>query len=305
MPNLEDVRTRGVAVGRRLSRLAGASILARNAVYSASRHVGTAFHTDNGVGSHDQIDFGAQSHGPFTRCLRFAAFLPAPRSYGHARLASGWGSTFAGRAFQLARSLVKFPLSLHSLPPHPGFAWRTASSIALGARRKAPQRARAGASRRQSWAFYRRLRRGALRRGNRACRRIRAVLVFWGDAWALIVRHIMMGRTMGAATPTPFQLKPSVPDSILPICIDGHRRLRVDPTQHIVDGDLLAEAHLFTLPHLSGIEKAQLSSWIYRRDRPPPPPARRVRLHSLPLTFAEPERKRRALHLQPELIRTA
>src|SRR5690606_28105961 len=95
-------------------------------------HVDAAFHTVNGVGSHDQIDFGAQSHGPFTRCLRFAAFLPASRSSGHARLASGWGSTFAGRAFQLARSLVKFRLSLHSLPPHPGFAWRTDSSTVLG-----------------------------------------------------------------------------------------------------------------------------------------------------------------------------
>ncbi len=113
VPNLEDVRTRGVAVGRRLSPLAGASILACDAVYSASRHLGTAFHTVNGVGSHDQIDFGGQSHGPFTRCLRFAAFLPASRSYGHARLAFGRWSTFAGRAFQLARSLVKFPPSLH------------------------------------------------------------------------------------------------------------------------------------------------------------------------------------------------
>jgi hypothetical protein len=31
-------------------------------------------------------NFGVPSHGLFTRCLRFAAFLPPQRLYGHARL---------------------------------------------------------------------------------------------------------------------------------------------------------------------------------------------------------------------------
>jgi len=39
-----------------------------------------AFRHFNNVGSRDDDDFGAQSHGPFTRCLRFAARVtPAPR----------------------------------------------------------------------------------------------------------------------------------------------------------------------------------------------------------------------------------
>jgi hypothetical protein len=36
------------------------------------------------------LAFGAQSHGLHTRCLRFAAFLPPKKLYGHARLACGW-----------------------------------------------------------------------------------------------------------------------------------------------------------------------------------------------------------------------
>src|SRR5512140_3931585 len=39
-----------------------------------------AFRQVNTVGSRDDVDFGAQSHGPLTRCLRFAVRVaPAPR----------------------------------------------------------------------------------------------------------------------------------------------------------------------------------------------------------------------------------
>ena len=64
--------------------------------------------------------FGAQSHGPPTRCLRFAARVaPAPRKTRFRLVAS-----FAGRGLNPQGPLVRFPLST-SLPPHPGFAWRT------------------------------------------------------------------------------------------------------------------------------------------------------------------------------------
>ena len=42
--------------------------------------------------------FGTQSRDPRARCLRFVTFLPDKRSSGHARLATGWWSTFAGQA---------------------------------------------------------------------------------------------------------------------------------------------------------------------------------------------------------------
>ena len=63
---------------------------------AASRRSVVAFRHSKGVGSHDDLDFEAQSHGLFTRCLRFAAFLPPQRLYGHAKLAAGWWSTLAG-----------------------------------------------------------------------------------------------------------------------------------------------------------------------------------------------------------------
>jgi hypothetical protein len=63
-------------------------------------------------------NFGVPSHGLFTRCLRFAAFLPPQRLYGHARLAPGWWSTLAGWDWLPTRSLVKFQRSLHMHPPH-------------------------------------------------------------------------------------------------------------------------------------------------------------------------------------------
>ena len=45
-----------------------------------------AFRQVKNVGHHHHLYFGAQSHGPLTRCLRFARCIATPR----ARLASGW-----------------------------------------------------------------------------------------------------------------------------------------------------------------------------------------------------------------------
>jgi len=66
-----------------------------------------------GVGFHVALDFGAQSHGLFARCLRFAAFLPGcpvvrPRKTRFRLVVSlcRTGSRPLG-------SLVKFPLHLH------------------------------------------------------------------------------------------------------------------------------------------------------------------------------------------------
>ncbi len=64
--------------------------------------------------------FGAQSRGPHTCCLRFAARVaPAPRKTCFRLVAS-----FTGRGLNPQGSFVRFPLST-SLPPHPGFTWRT------------------------------------------------------------------------------------------------------------------------------------------------------------------------------------
>ena len=51
---------------------------------AAIQHV--AFRDSDNVGSHDLTDFGAQSHSPLVRCLRFAVQVTRH----HARLASDW-----------------------------------------------------------------------------------------------------------------------------------------------------------------------------------------------------------------------
>ena len=51
-----------------------------------------AFRCVNDVGSREDVDFGAQWHGPLTRCLRFAARVtPAPRKTRSRLLASSAG----------------------------------------------------------------------------------------------------------------------------------------------------------------------------------------------------------------------
>jgi hypothetical protein len=68
-----------------------------------SRRRDAAFHHLNNVGSHDDDDFGAQWHGPLTRCLRFAARVaPAPRKTRSRLLASS-----TGRGWLPARSQRK------------------------------------------------------------------------------------------------------------------------------------------------------------------------------------------------------
>jgi hypothetical protein len=86
---------------------------------------GAAFRSEYGVCSHHS-PFGAQSHSPLPRCLRFAAWVtPSPRKT-RFRLAA----SFAGQGLNLQGSSVRFLRSpISSLPPHPGFAWRTLSSV--------------------------------------------------------------------------------------------------------------------------------------------------------------------------------
>jgi hypothetical protein len=89
---------------------------------------GAAFRSAYGVSSHHS-PFGAQSHGPIPRCLRFAVWVtPGPRKT-RFRLAA----SFAGQGLNLQGSFVRFlRASISSNPPHPGFAWRTRSSAKPG-----------------------------------------------------------------------------------------------------------------------------------------------------------------------------
>ena len=72
--------------------------------------------------------FEAQSHGPRTRCLRFAARGLPPS---HARLASGWWPPLPDgtRTRRVPREVSA--TSSTWLPPHPGFAWRTETRVRL------------------------------------------------------------------------------------------------------------------------------------------------------------------------------
>jgi hypothetical protein len=86
------------------------------------RRRGTAFRYGHHVGSRDYDDFGAQSHGPLTRCLRFAGRVtPAPRK-----------TRFRPLAKLCRTGLVTRRVSSkgfrYTLPPFPGFAWRTSVS---------------------------------------------------------------------------------------------------------------------------------------------------------------------------------
>jgi hypothetical protein len=71
--------------------------------------------------------FEAQSHGPYARCLRFAATVT--RCFEQLRktrfrlvvLLGRTGFEPAGLLREVSASVV----ALHWLPPHPGFSWRT------------------------------------------------------------------------------------------------------------------------------------------------------------------------------------
>jgi hypothetical protein len=58
-----------------------------------------------------RTNFGAQSHGLHTRCLRFAAAVTDV----HARLASGWWPTLAGRDSNPLGPFARFQLVLHGI----------------------------------------------------------------------------------------------------------------------------------------------------------------------------------------------
>ncbi len=72
--------------------------------------IGVAFRGFDGVGSHNELPFGAQSHGPHICCLRFAARVtPAPRKTRFRPLAC-----VTGRDWLPARSHCK--VSTHRIP---------------------------------------------------------------------------------------------------------------------------------------------------------------------------------------------
>ena len=86
---------------------------------------GAAFRASDGVGSHENRNFEAQSHGPHARCLRFAGWVaPAP-----ARLASGClarrcrarGSSCSSRWVPYRRFLLRCFLLLQAFLAHRKF----------------------------------------------------------------------------------------------------------------------------------------------------------------------------------------
>jgi len=84
----------------------------------------------NSVGS-CIADFEAASRGLHARCLRLVVTVTRVLLYDHARLASGWWPSLAGRDSNPLGSIVKFPSCCVStwLPPHPGLAWRTTATV--------------------------------------------------------------------------------------------------------------------------------------------------------------------------------
>ena len=85
------------------------------------RRISAAFRNLNNVGSHDKLAFEAQSHGLFTRCLRFVASVATDG----ARLASGCQPGFAGRGWVPAGFHRKVSEFFTSHPPCPGLTCRT------------------------------------------------------------------------------------------------------------------------------------------------------------------------------------
>jgi hypothetical protein len=93
---------------------------------AASRREDAAFRKYDYVGFHD----GQYFRGSITRPVRSLSTLRSFPSRSPSRTATqdslaSWGSAFAAPVYLRLGSLVKFQLSFTSLPPHPGFAWRT------------------------------------------------------------------------------------------------------------------------------------------------------------------------------------
>ncbi len=90
-----------------------------------SRRPDAAFRHLNGVGSRKQAIFGAQSHGPHTRCLRFAGWITPPPRKTRFRLPATLCR--AGLVTRWTPQKVS-ALCFTWHPPSPSFAWRTSGS---------------------------------------------------------------------------------------------------------------------------------------------------------------------------------
>ena len=101
-----------------------------------TRRAGAAFRLTQGVGPRHIIDFGAQSHGPHTRCLperpgaarRFAGRVAPPPRKTRFRL---WATLCrTGLVTRWTPQKVSAVCSTWR-PPSPGFPWRTGHSMFL------------------------------------------------------------------------------------------------------------------------------------------------------------------------------
>ena len=94
-----------------------------------SRRVDAAFRWTNDVGTRGYFPLGAQSRGLPAPCVRFAGRItPPPRNTRFRLVASLCRAGLVTRWTPFER----FPRSLTSLPPLPGFAWRTGSRKRIG-----------------------------------------------------------------------------------------------------------------------------------------------------------------------------
>jgi hypothetical protein len=120
---------RGVAVCRRLSPSAGASVLTIPRFLSASRRLGSADARCTTPATHDNLSFEAQSRGSRTRCLRFAAFLLSRgRTATQDSLPAG-GQPLPDGGHDPARSLMKFQPHLHGFLLIQAFATQATSEL--------------------------------------------------------------------------------------------------------------------------------------------------------------------------------
>ena len=95
----------------------------------ASRCAHAAFRLAYDVGSHT-----CAFRGSITRPVRSLSTLrgfpsSTSESYSHARLASGWWSTFAGRDFHPSGTTERFQNSSTFHSPFPGLAWRKCTCV--------------------------------------------------------------------------------------------------------------------------------------------------------------------------------
>jgi len=110
----------------------GTAAPGHRALCPTHRRFGVAFRTYDDVGSHDSL-LSRLNHT--ARIL--AVYASQPRSpLDHARLASGWWPSLAGRDFNPLGPIERFQLRhLHS--PFPGLSWRTAGRVKGSERAKA------------------------------------------------------------------------------------------------------------------------------------------------------------------------